>query len=102
MEGRHCLSAASVISGLAGEIPSEEAAKESEYLSKVSRLSFSLYFFVASHRSVPLPDPGETESERREKLRQQRADIARCWIKYCLNLLQDAKKLLEVRVMCMT
>lgn len=66
MEGRHCLSAASVIAGLAGEVPSEEAAKESE-----------------------------TESERREKLRQQRADIARCWIKYCLNLLQDAKKLLE-------
>uniref|UniRef100_A0AAQ5X0L5 KIF-binding protein n=1 Tax=Amphiprion ocellaris TaxID=80972 RepID=A0AAQ5X0L5_AMPOC len=59
MEGRHCLSAATVISGLAGEVPSE------------------------------------TESERREHLRQKRAEIARCWIKYCLNLLQDSKKLLE-------
>ncbi|KAG7236001.1 hypothetical protein INR49_001399 [Caranx melampygus] len=66
MEGRHCLSAATVISGLAGEVPSEAAAQESE-----------------------------TESERREQLRQKRAEIARCWIKYCLNLLQDAKKLLE-------
>uniref|UniRef100_A0A4W6G307 KIF-binding protein n=1 Tax=Lates calcarifer TaxID=8187 RepID=A0A4W6G307_LATCA len=60
MEGRHCLSAATVISGLAGEVPSEA-----------------------------------TENERREQLRQKRAEIARCWIKYCLNLLQDAKKLLE-------
>ncbi|XP_044051846.1 KIF-binding protein [Siniperca chuatsi] len=66
MEGRHCLSAATVISGLAGEVPSEAAAQESE-----------------------------TESERREQLRQKRAEIARCWIKYCLNILQDAKKLLE-------
>lgn len=33
MEGRHCLSAASVISGLAGEVPSEAAAQESKYFS---------------------------------------------------------------------
>ncbi|XP_056134321.1 KIF-binding protein [Lampris incognitus] len=66
MEGRHCLSAATVIAGLAGEIPSEAAAEESE-----------------------------AECERRDQLRQKRAEIARCWIKYCLNLLQDAKKLLE-------
>nr|XP_040025198.1 KIF-binding protein-like [Gasterosteus aculeatus aculeatus] len=66
MEGRHCLSAATVITGLAGEAPSEAAAQESE-----------------------------AESERREQLRQKRAEIARCWIKYCLNLLQDSKKLLE-------
>ncbi|XP_026856333.2 KIF-binding protein [Electrophorus electricus] len=66
MEARHCLAAASVIAGLAGEVPSEAAAKESE-----------------------------TEYEKREQLRQKRAEISRCWIKYCLNLLQDAKKLLE-------
>uniref|UniRef100_A0A1A7WF54 KIF-binding protein n=1 Tax=Iconisemion striatum TaxID=60296 RepID=A0A1A7WF54_9TELE len=66
MEGRHCLAAAAVVSGLAGEVPSEAVAQESE-----------------------------AESERREQLRQKRAEIARCWIKYCLNLLQDAKKLLE-------
>lgn len=48
MEGRHCLSAASVIAGLAGDVPSEEAAKESEYLSKIPHLSFSL-FFLSSH-----------------------------------------------------
>ncbi|TNN52634.1 KIF1-binding [Liparis tanakae] len=65
MEGRHCLSAATVISDLAGEVPSEAAAQESE-----------------------------TEGERREQLRQKRAEIARCWIKYCLNVLQDSKKLL--------
>ncbi|XP_029621282.1 KIF1-binding protein homolog [Salmo trutta] len=66
MEGRHCLSAASVIADLAGEVPSEAAAQESE-----------------------------AEAEKRDQLRQKRAEIARCWIKYCLNLLQDAKKLLE-------
>ncbi|XP_065152909.1 KIF-binding protein [Paramisgurnus dabryanus] len=66
MEARHCLAASSVIATLAGEIPSEAAAKESE-----------------------------AENEKREELLQKRAEIARCWIKYCLNLLQDAKKLLE-------
>ncbi|KAI1894604.1 hypothetical protein AGOR_G00117480 [Albula goreensis] len=66
MEGRHCLAAATVIAGLAGEVPSEAAAQENE-----------------------------AECEKREQLRQKRAEIARCWIKYCLNLLQDAKKLLE-------
>lgn len=34
MEGRHCLSAATVIAGLAGEVPSEAAAQESKCLSK--------------------------------------------------------------------
>ncbi|KAF5900712.1 KIF1-binding protein, partial [Clarias magur] len=66
MEARHCLAAANVIAGLAGEVPSEAAAKESE-----------------------------AEYDKREQLRQKRSEIARCWIKYCLNLLQDAKKLLE-------
>ncbi|XP_006630631.2 KIF-binding protein [Lepisosteus oculatus] len=66
MEGRHCLAAAVVVAGLAGEVPSEAAAQENE-----------------------------AEGEKREQLRQKRAEIARCWIKYCLNLLQDAKKLLE-------
>ncbi|KAJ8248266.1 hypothetical protein GJAV_G00240170 [Gymnothorax javanicus] len=66
MEGRHCLAAASVIAGLAGDVPSEAAARENE-----------------------------GEYEKREQLRQKRAEISRCWIKYCLNLLQDAKKLLE-------
>ncbi|KAM8876616.1 KIF-binding protein [Synchiropus picturatus] len=66
MEGRHCLSAATVISGLAGEVPSEAAAQESEM-----------------------------ENEIREELRRKRAEIARCWIKYCLNLLQDAKEAIQ-------
>ncbi|KAJ3593435.1 hypothetical protein NHX12_005770 [Muraenolepis orangiensis] len=57
---------ATVVSGLAGEVPSEAPPEESE-----------------------------GERDRRDVLRQKRADIARCWIKYCLNLLQDAKKLLE-------
>uniref|UniRef100_A0A667Y1C7 KIF-binding protein n=1 Tax=Myripristis murdjan TaxID=586833 RepID=A0A667Y1C7_9TELE len=64
MEGRHCLSAATVIAGLAGEVPSEAAAQESKEGAQ---------------------GPAETE----------RAEIARCWIKYCLNLLQDAEKLLQ-------
>lgn len=31
MEARHCLAAANVIAGLAGEVPSEAAAKESMF-----------------------------------------------------------------------
>uniref|UniRef100_A0A8C4ZEN2 KIF-binding protein n=1 Tax=Gadus morhua TaxID=8049 RepID=A0A8C4ZEN2_GADMO len=46
-------------------------------------------------RCVPGCVAGEREQERRDQLRQKRADIARCWIKYCLNLLLDAKKALE-------
>lgn len=42
---------------------------------------------------------GDAECEKREELLQKRAEIARCWIKYCLNLLQDAKKLLEVAML---
>ncbi|XP_033004883.1 KIF-binding protein isoform X2 [Lacerta agilis] len=62
MESRHCLAAASVIFGQAGQVPSVE--------------------------------DNETEQDQQD-LRQRRAEIARCWIKYCLNLLQGARKLLE-------
>lgn len=37
----------------------------------------------------------EMEQDQQD-LRQRKAEIARCWIKYCLNLLQSARKLLEV------
>ncbi|KAM4703311.1 KIF-binding protein [Rhinophrynus dorsalis] len=66
MESRHCLAAANVIFSKAGQIPCAEAAKENE-----------------------------AEQERLELLRQKKAEIARCWVKYCLNLLQDARKKLE-------
>nr|XP_033798839.1 KIF-binding protein [Geotrypetes seraphini] len=66
MEARHCLAAANVVFSQAGQIPSAEAAKESE-----------------------------SEQERLDLLQQRRAEIARCWIKYCLNLLQDTRKMLE-------
>lgn len=39
MEGRHCLSAATVVSGLAGEVPSEAAAQESKYLLLIAALN---------------------------------------------------------------
>lgn len=44
---------------------------------------------------------GEAASEQREKNRMQSAHISRCWIKYCLNLLEDGKKLLEVQLVVM-
>ncbi|KAG8435277.1 hypothetical protein GDO86_013287 [Hymenochirus boettgeri] len=66
MEARHCLAAANVVFTKAGQIPSAEAAKENE-----------------------------VEQERLDLLGQKKADIARCWVKYCLNLLQDARKKLE-------
>ncbi|KAM8924857.1 KIF-binding protein [Pelodytes ibericus] len=66
MEARHCLAAANVILSKAEHIPSPKAAKE-----------------------------GETEQDRLDHLAQKKAEIARCWVKYCLNLLQDARKKLE-------
>ncbi|XP_077115126.1 KIF-binding protein [Ranitomeya variabilis] len=67
MEARHCLAASTVIFSKAGQIPSPEAAKETD----------------------------ESEQERLDHLRQKKAEIARCWVKYCLNLLADARKQLE-------
>ncbi|XP_048465104.1 KIF-binding protein [Rhincodon typus] len=66
MEGRLCLAAASVIFNQAGGTSSESPAEESE-----------------------------EERDHRDQLQQKKAEIARCWIKYCLNLLQDSRKLLE-------
>ncbi|XP_055503286.1 KIF-binding protein [Leucoraja erinacea] len=66
MEGRLCLAASNVIFNQAGAVSSESAAEESE-----------------------------EERDRRDQLQQKKAEIARCWIKYCLNLLQDSRKLLE-------
>nr|XP_008113404.1 PREDICTED: KIF1-binding protein [Anolis carolinensis] len=43
---------------------------------------------------VPSSEDNETEQDQQD-LRQRKAEIARCWIKYCLNLLQGARKLLE-------
>uniref|UniRef100_A0A8C5NQ97 KIF-binding protein n=1 Tax=Junco hyemalis TaxID=40217 RepID=A0A8C5NQ97_JUNHY len=39
-------------------------------------------------------DSDETEPDQQD-LPERKAEIARCWIKYCLNLLQSARKLLE-------
>ncbi|XP_072883277.1 KIF-binding protein [Hemitrygon akajei] len=66
MEGRLCLAASNVIFNQAGAVSSESPAEESE-----------------------------EERDRRDQLQQKKAEIARCWIKYCLNLLQDSRKLLE-------
>ncbi|NXN98724.1 KBP protein, partial [Rhinopomastus cyanomelas] len=43
---------------------------------------------------VPSAEDNEAEQNQHD-LRQRKAEIARCWIKYCLNLLQSAQKLLE-------
>ncbi|KAL8186966.1 UNVERIFIED_CONTAM: hypothetical protein K2H54_025032 [Gekko kuhli] len=43
---------------------------------------------------VPSAEDNETEQDQQD-LQQRKAEIARCWIKYCLNLLQGARKLLE-------
>ncbi|XP_039552183.1 KIF-binding protein isoform X2 [Passer montanus] len=43
---------------------------------------------------VPSAEDYETEPDQQD-LPQRKAEIARCWIKYCLNLLQSARKLLE-------
>uniref|UniRef100_A0A8C5Q995 KIF-binding protein n=1 Tax=Leptobrachium leishanense TaxID=445787 RepID=A0A8C5Q995_9ANUR len=66
MESRHCLSAADVIFTKAEQTISPETTKENE-----------------------------TEQDRIEFLGQKKAEIARCWIKYCLSLMEDVRKKLE-------
>ncbi|XP_072334824.1 KIF-binding protein isoform X2 [Scyliorhinus torazame] len=66
MEGRLCLSASGVIFNQVKGPCSESPAEDSE-----------------------------EERDRCDQLQQKKAEIARCWIKYCLNLLQDSRKLLE-------
>ncbi|XP_019394057.1 PREDICTED: KIF1-binding protein [Crocodylus porosus] len=43
---------------------------------------------------APSAEDNEAEQDHQD-LQQRKAEIARCWIKYCLNLLQSARKLLE-------
>ncbi|CAO2608239.1 KIF-binding protein [Lemmus lemmus] len=62
MEARHCLSAANVIFGQTGKIP---ATEDSKY--------------------------PEAEGDVPELYHQRKGEIARCWIKYCLTLLQNAQ-----------
>ncbi|CAH2322021.1 KIF1-binding [Pelobates cultripes] len=66
MESRHCLAAANIIFSKAEQVVSPETTKENE-----------------------------SEQDRIEFLGQKKAEIARCWVKYCLNLLQDSRKSLE-------
>lgn len=46
------------------------------------------------HETVSDQD-GEFERQRKEKMPKTRADIARCWAKYCLNLIKEGKERLE-------
>ncbi|CAG05689.1 unnamed protein product, partial [Tetraodon nigroviridis] len=62
-------------------------------LKQFNRLEWALNAATLSQYYVS--KAGEAASEQREKHRMQSAHISRCWIKYCLNLLEDAKKLLE-------
>nr|XP_020663617.1 KIF1-binding protein [Pogona vitticeps] len=43
---------------------------------------------------VPSAEDNEMEQDQQD-LRQRKAEIARCWVKYCLNLLQGTRKMLE-------
>ncbi|XP_023393621.1 KIF1-binding protein [Pteropus vampyrus] len=60
MEARHCLSAANVIFGQTGKIPTTD-------------------------------DTAEAEGDVPELYHQRKGEIARCWIKYCLTLMQNAQ-----------
>ncbi|KAM4896870.1 KIF-binding protein isoform 2-T2 [Sylvia borin] len=44
---------------------------------------------------VPSAEDGDEREPDQQDLQERKAEIARCWIKYCLNLLQSARKLLE-------
>uniref|UniRef100_A0A4X2LDS9 KIF-binding protein n=1 Tax=Vombatus ursinus TaxID=29139 RepID=A0A4X2LDS9_VOMUR len=56
-------------------------------------LSAASVIFTQAEQT-PSTEDTETEQEQQD-LRQRRAEIARCWIKYCLNLLQNAQASLE-------
>jgi hypothetical protein len=58
-------------------------------------------FAEAQDKDVVEPvreEDGELERERKEKLPKTKADIARCWAKYCLNLIRDGKEKQEKEV----
>lgn len=52
MEGRHCLSAATVISDLAGEVPSEAAAQESNYLYQLNLKYLLMLIYFCTHHQL--------------------------------------------------
>ncbi|KAG8135286.1 hypothetical protein E2320_008318 [Naja naja] len=99
MESRHCLAAASVIIGQAGQMPSaEDTIKNKSWDCEMITCSFLEKLFRvllrASLTYAIFLKSDESEQDQQD-LRQKKAEIARCWIKYCLNLLQGARKLLE-------
>lgn len=40
-------------------------------------------------------DDGELERQKKERFPRTKADIARCWAKFCLNLIKEGKEMLE-------
>ncbi|XP_036592756.1 KIF-binding protein isoform X1 [Trichosurus vulpecula] len=54
----------------------------------------SVVFSQAEQTASTEDSESETEQDQQD-LRQRKAEIARCWIKYCLNLLQNAQASLE-------
>ncbi|XP_036294190.1 KIF-binding protein isoform X1 [Pipistrellus kuhlii] len=74
MEARHCLSAANVIFGQIGKNPTTE-----------DRDMFQDAQWIPGNCAT------ETEGDVPELYHQRKGEIARCWIKYCLTLMQNAQ-----------
>ncbi|KAK3747929.1 hypothetical protein QZH41_008848 [Actinostola sp. cb2023] len=74
--------------------------------SKLSGLNFvilspacaSVVFAEVQEKDIYEPvleEDGEFERQRKEKIPRTKADIARCWAKYCLNLIKEGKEMEE-------
>ncbi|KAL4640878.1 KIF1-binding protein [Arapaima gigas] len=79
MEARHCLAAASVIAGLAGEVPSEAAAQESTARQEKNSAffpgnicTFRCMFCVDFHNLRKKDNIGELDVDRQEELKRAR------------------------------
>lgn len=52
-------------------------------------------FAEAQEKDIHEPvreDDGEFDRQRKERIPRTKADIARCWAKYCLNLIKEGKE----------
>ena len=45
----------------------------------------------SSPQEVVSEDDSQEERERKERIPQRKADISRCWSKYCLDLLKSSR-----------
>ena len=77
-------------------IPDFENTNTEQLLVLICCVSASvIYCFAAAASKMVSQNDGCDQQDQSEKLLKCRADISRCWVKYCLNLLQESKSAIQ-------